>query len=92
MQSIFIETLFYESFKVLFFLSLPIFSSVFLISLIMNVLQIITSIHEQTLSVIPKIITVFLVFTFFGTWMVNLITHYMDYVFRHVAFAIFYSY
>ncbi|CAL4042075.1 Flagellar biosynthetic protein FliQ [Buchnera aphidicola (Takecallis arundicolens)] len=91
MQSVFLEALFYESFKVLFFISLPVLSSVLFIGLLMNIFQIITSINEQTLSFIPKIITVFIVFTFFGTWILNIIIHYMDYVFRNITSSIFHS-
>lgn len=90
MQPVFLEILFYESLKVLFFISLPILLSILFVGLFFSMFQKITSINEQTLSFIPKIVTVSLILTFFGAWILNLIIHYMKYVFNHISSAIFY--
>lgn len=89
MRSVFLETLFYESLKVLFFISFPILLSILFVGLFFSLFQKITSINEQTLSFIPKIVTVFIILTFFGSWILNLIIHYMEYVFNNISSAIF---
>ncbi|WP_187306109.1 flagellar biosynthetic protein FliQ [Buchnera aphidicola] len=89
MQPVFLENLFYESLKLLCFISLPILLSLLFVGLFFNIFQKITSINEQALSFVPKIITICLIFTFFGAWILNLIVHYMEYVFNNISSAIF---
>ncbi|QCI27068.1 flagellar biosynthetic protein FliQ [Buchnera aphidicola] len=89
MKSTFLTTLFYESLKVLFFISFPFLLSVLFIGIIIGVFQTLFQINEQTLSFIPKLIVVFLIFTFFGTWFLNIIINYMEYIFKNISYSIF---
>lgn len=54
-------------------LSLPILGLGLIVGVCVSILQAATQIHEQTLTFIPKIITVFLVLLIFGPWMLRVI-------------------
>lgn len=90
MQSEFISMLFYESIKVILMISSPILLSVLFTGLIVSLLQTIIQINEQTLSFIPKVISLFFVLIFFGHWMLNVIINYMQYIFSNISLSVFY--
>lgn len=46
------------------------------VGLLIGFIQAITSIQEQTLSFVPKILAIVLVFMFFGTWMLRALVDY----------------
>lgn len=48
------------------------------VGLVISIFQTITSIQEQTLTFVPKIIAVFVGVMLFGSWIVNNITAYMN--------------
>lgn len=48
------------------------------VGLIISIFQTITSIQEQTLTFVPKIIAVFVGVMLFGSWIINNITSYMN--------------
>ena len=48
------------------------------VGLVISIFQTITSIQEQTLTFVPKIIAVFVGVMLFGSWIVNNITSYMN--------------
>lgn len=48
------------------------------VGLTISIFQTITSIQEQTLTFVPKIIAVFVGVMLFGSWIVNNITSYMN--------------
>jgi len=58
------------------------------IGLIISILQTVTSIQEQTLTFVPKLIAVFLILRLFGNWIltevkdfaINLITNFSYYI------------
>ncbi len=56
--------------------SLPILLVSMVIGLIVSILQTITSIQEQTLTVVPKIIGIFLVIMLLGNWIMTNIVDY----------------
>ena len=56
--------------------SLPILLVSTVIGLIVSILQTITSIQEQTLTVVPKIIGIFLVIMLLGNWIMTNIVDY----------------
>ena len=43
------------------------------VGLLVSIFQAVTSIQEQTLSFVPKILAVFLALLIFGSWMLNLL-------------------
>ena len=57
-------------------LSLPILLSGLVVGLIISIFQTATSIQEQTLAFVPKIIAVFLAIIIFGSWIINMLTSY----------------
>lgn len=56
--------------------SLPILLSGLVVGLIVSIFQTATSIQEQTLAFIPKIIAVFVAIIIFGSWIINMLTTY----------------
>lgn len=47
-----------------------------IVGLIISIFQTVTSIQEQTLTFVPKILSIFVVIMIFGHWIVNNITTY----------------
>ena len=64
------------------FLIIKVSAPVLLISLVVGLLisifQTVTSIQEQTLTFVPKIISIFLAIILLGHWMLNSIVEYMS--------------
>lgn len=56
--------------------SLPILLTGLIVGLVVSIFQTATSIQEQTLAFVPKIIAVFMAIILFGTWIMNMLTHY----------------
>jgi flagellar biosynthetic protein FliQ len=50
------------------------------IGLVVSILQTVTSIQEQTLTFVPKLIAVFLVIMLFGNWIMKSIVEYFQYL------------
>lgn len=57
--------------------ALPILLVSMVIGLIISIFQTVTSIQEQTLTFVPKIICVFLALILFGQWMLNNMVEFM---------------
>lgn len=57
--------------------SLPVLLVSLIIGLIISIFQTVTSIQEQTLTFVPKIICVFLALILFGPWMMNSMVEFM---------------
>ncbi|NIH41215.1 MAG: flagellar biosynthesis protein FliQ [Buchnera aphidicola (Periphyllus aceris)] len=88
MISEFLENIFFDASKVLFFLATPILFSVLLSGLTISIFQAVTQINEQTLSFIPKIISIFLVLFILGPWMLELIVEYMHNLFLKIPMVV----
>lgn len=58
--------------------SAPIQIISLVVGLVISIFQTMTSIQEQTLTFVPKIIAVFIGVMLFGSWMLNNITSYMN--------------
>ncbi len=56
--------------------SLPILMTGLVVGLIISIFQTATSIQEQTLAFVPKIIAVFLAIILFGPWIINMLSTY----------------
>ncbi len=65
--------------------SLPLLLISLIIGLIVSIFQTVTSIQEQTLTFVPKIIAVFLGIILFGSWMLNTITEFMERLWNNIA-------
>jgi len=57
--------------------SLPVLLVSLAVGLIISIFQTVTSIKEQTLTFVPKIICVFLTLMIFGKWIITMIVEYM---------------
>ena len=55
----------------------PVLLISLIVGLIVSIFQTITSIQEQTLTFVPKVIAVFLTLMVAGSWMLNNMTEYM---------------
>lgn len=62
--------------------SLPILLTGLCIGLIVSIFQTATSIQEQTLAFIPKIIAVFVAIIVFGSWIMNILSAYTINLYR----------
>ncbi|USS94186.1 flagellar biosynthetic protein FliQ [Buchnera aphidicola] len=82
------KNVFLDAIKILFLLSCPLLFSVFFVAVIISTLQAATQINEQTLSFIPKIITVFIILFFFGPWMIDVLIQYINSLFKSIIYII----
>ena len=57
--------------------ALPLLLVSLTIGLVVSIFQTVTSIQEQTLTFIPKIVGVFAALLFFGPWMLTVLTEYI---------------
>lgn len=60
--------------------SAPMLIASLVIGLVLSVLQTITSIQEQTLTFVPKLLGVFLAVMIFGLWIMRNISEFMQYL------------
>ncbi len=58
--------------------SAPLLIISLVVGLVISIFQTVTSIQEQTLTFVPKIISVFIGMLIFGSWMINIITTFME--------------
>lgn len=56
--------------------SLPILLTGLVVGLVVSIFQTATSIQEQTLAFVPKIIAVFMAIIIFGSWIMHQLTNY----------------
>ncbi|MHB9291638.1 putative flagellar biosynthesis protein FliQ [Hollandina sp. SP2] len=65
-------------------LAAPLLFSALVVGLIVAILQATTSIQEQTLTFVPKIIAILLVLAFLGGWMFSSLGNYTVQLFRMI--------
>ena len=65
-----------EALMMIIKVSLPILLTGLVVGLIISIFQTATSIQEQTLAFVPKIIAVFLAIILFGSWILNMLSTY----------------
>ncbi len=58
-------------------ISMPLLLASLIVGLLISIFQTVTSIQEQTLNFVPKIICVFLTLMLLGHWMMNQLIEYM---------------
>ncbi|MBQ7507298.1 MAG: flagellar biosynthesis protein FliQ [Lachnospiraceae bacterium] len=66
-----------EGFMTVIMTALPILLVSLVVGLVISVFQTITSIQEQTLTFVPKILAAFAVMMLLGSWMLDNMTTYM---------------
>ena len=57
--------------------SMPLLLVSMIVGLIISLFQTLTSIQEQTLTFVPKLIAIFVALMFMGSWLMNTIVEYM---------------
>lgn len=65
--------------------SAPMLIVSLVVGLIISILQTVTSIQEQTLTFVPKLISIFLVIMLAGNWIITSIKDYMEYLFSNFS-------
>ncbi len=66
-----------EALMLIIRMSLPMLLTSMIIGLIISIFQTVTSIQEQTLTFVPKVIGVFLMIMIFGNWMLTEMSGYI---------------
>lgn len=61
--------------------SMPMLLSALIIGLVVSIFQAVTSIQEQTLAFVPKIIAVFLSIVIFGSWILQTLVGFIAKIF-----------
>lgn len=74
-----------QTIKTTAILSGPMLMAALVVGLIVSVLQAVTQINEATLTFIPKMIVVGIVFVVAGPWMVDVMTHFTVDLFTSIA-------
>ena len=62
-----------NSLMVIIYASMPMLGISMVVGLIISIIQTTTSIQEQTLTFVPKLIAIFFAILFFGTWILQLL-------------------
>lgn len=57
--------------------SMPVLLVSLIVGLVISIFQTVTSIQEQTLTFVPKIIAIFVALVIFGNWMMNSMVNFM---------------
>ena len=74
-----------DALVVLMLVSAPMLLLGMLVGVIMSIFQAATQIHEQTLTFVPKLIVIALIFLVSGSWMMRLMIEFMEYLFKTIA-------
>ena len=73
-------TLLVETLYLIIKVSAPMLIVSLVVGLLISVIQTVTSIQEQTLSFVPKLLSIFLVIMFAGNWIITSISEYFEYL------------
>lgn len=73
-------TLLVETLYLIIKVSAPMLIVSLVVGLIISILQTVTSIQEQTLTFVPKLLSIFLVLMIAGNWMMKNITEYFQFL------------
>lgn len=68
--------------------SAPMLLASLVVGLVVSILQTVTSIQEQTLTFVPKLIAVFLVIILAGSWILNSLKDYIVELFSNFSYYI----
>ncbi|XRX42558.1 MAG: flagellar biosynthesis protein FliQ [Buchnera aphidicola (Eriosoma harunire)] len=83
-----VMVIFHEGMKIFLMLSFPLLFSALVTGLIISILQASTQINEQTLSFIPKILSIFGSMVIFGPWMLRILIDYVQKLFNHLPYML----
>ncbi len=77
--------IFREALMTTIIVSAPILGVGMIVGLIISIFQTTTSIQEQTLTFVPKIIAIFVTIVIFASWMINVLVTYTKNAFTMVS-------
>ena len=77
-----------EALRMVLLISAPMLGLGLLVGLAVSVFQATTSIQEQTLAFVPKIVAVFVAILIFGPWMLRLMVEYVTNVLVNLPYYI----
>lgn len=83
-QEEFVATLLRQALLTVLYVSGPVLGLGLVVGLLVSVFQATTQINEQTLSFIPKILVVIVVFVVFGPWMYHTMLEFAQGVFERI--------
>lgn len=66
------------------YVSAPLLGVSLIVGLAVSVFQATTQIQEQTLSFIPKILSIIIAIAVFGSWMLNILTEYTNNLYESI--------
>lgn len=70
-----------ESLMIILVVSAPILGVGMIVGLVVSIIQTTTSIQEQTLTFVPKIIAIFVTIILLGSWMIRMLVNYTNNIF-----------
>jgi flagellar biosynthetic protein FliQ len=70
-----------ESLMTVMLVSAPVLGIGMLVGLVVSIFQTTTSIQEQTLTFVPKMIAIFVTIILFGSWMIRVLINYTNNIF-----------
>ena len=69
-------------------ISAPLLLTALVIGLVVSIFQAATQINEMTLSFIPKLLGIFAVLIFTGSWMINMMVDYIQRLFNNIPWMV----
>ena len=66
--------------------SAPLLLISLIVGLIISIFQTVTSIQEQTLTFVPKVLAVFITLMLAGSWMLNTMIEFVDYLWSNFSY------
>ena len=81
-------TVLHQTLEVIILLIIVILMPALVAGLLVSMFQAATSINEQTLSFIPKLLVTILVLMFAGPWMLSLVVNYAMRIFENIPYLI----
>ncbi len=70
-----------ESLMTVLIVSAPILGVGMFVGLVISIIQTTTSIQEQTLTFVPKIVAIFITIILLGSWMIRVLVNYTNSIF-----------
>jgi flagellar biosynthetic protein FliQ len=74
-----------EALMITLIVSAPIMAVGLIVGLIVSIFQTTTSIQEQTLTFVPKIVAIFAAIIFFAAWMIHMVVNYTKNAFMEIS-------
>jgi len=74
-----------EALLIAFKLAGPMLAVSIIVGLVIAIFQAATQIHEQTLTFVPKVIVISLILLFLGSWMITMLSEFMQRLFSIMA-------